>query len=89
MDYLKKNKKQISILTLLLVGIILGVYLVQTQKIFKSKANLEIYNTFNITQTTQSGENKTIECQENNCQIESSDIEIKSDVDELERLIQE
>lgn len=39
MDYLKKNKRLVLTMVLLLVGLFVGLNLVQTKHIFKSKAS--------------------------------------------------
>ena len=48
-DFIKKNLKPIVITSLLLIGLFIGVYLAQTQQIFKSKANTGINAGLNIT----------------------------------------
>lgn len=84
MDYIKNNKKQIIIVTLLLIGIILGVYLVQVQHIFKSKATDQIYNTIEVRQIGENGDFQPVSCQENNCTTNSLDIQFKVNVKDLE-----
>jgi len=86
MDYIKANLKSVIIISLLLVGIIVGVYLVQVQHIFKSRASEEIYNTIEVSQTTESGEKQRVQCEGNNCTTQSLDIDFKVNVSDLETL---
>lgn len=93
MDYLKQYKKQLIITILLLLGISIGVYLVRLPQIFKSRATQELYNTFQLTQTTDDGETKPVTCEntENGytCSSDSLDVFLRVDVLELERLSQD
>lgn len=86
MEYIKANLKSIIFITILLIGIIVGVYLVQVQHIFKSKASEQIYNAIEVNQTTESGEKQRIQCEENNCTSQSLDMEFKVNVKDLEQL---
>lgn len=78
---------------LLFLGIVIGVYLVQIPKIFKSKANQQLYNTFQLNQTTEEGETKPVTCEntENGytCTTDSLDVFLRVDALELEKLSQE
>ncbi|MBI2337841.1 hypothetical protein HYU95_01535 [Candidatus Daviesbacteria bacterium] len=49
MEYFKEKYKTIILVILLLGGLLAGVYLVQNQQIFKSKASSEINNVINVT----------------------------------------
>lgn len=69
---------------MLLIGIIVGVYLVRFQQIFKSRANEQIYNVIEVNQTNDVGETKRVECQGNNCNTDSLDIEFKVNIKSLE-----
>lgn len=93
MDYIKQYKKQLIITILLLLGIGIGVYLVRLPQIFKSKASQELYNTFQLTQTSPDSEIKPVTCEntENGytCTTDSLDVFLRVDVLELERLSQE
>ena len=44
------SKKALIFAVFLILGLAVGVYLVQTKQIFKSKASQEIYNAFEITE---------------------------------------
>lgn len=48
-DELKITKKQIIIALFLLVGLLVGVYLVQVQQIFKSRAASDVNAALNVT----------------------------------------
>lgn len=93
MDFIKQYKKQIIIIILLLLGILIGLHLVQTPQIFKSRATQELYNTFQLNQTSDEGATKPVTCgnTENGytCTTESLDVNLKVDVLELEKLSQE
>lgn len=93
MNYIKQYRKQLLITTLLLLGIIVSVYLVRLPQIFKSKAAQELYNTFQLTETTSDGEIQQVSCENTQdgytCTTDSEDINLRVDVDELERLSQE
>lgn len=93
MDYIKQYKRQVFLITLLLLGIGVSVYLVRLPQIFKSRANQEVYNTFQVTQTTTNGETELVNCEDTEngytCITDSLDINLKVDPDELERLVQE
>lgn len=86
MQYVKSNLKSIIFITILLIGIIVGVYLVQVQHIFKSKASEQIYNAIEVNQITEVGEKQRVQCEENNCTSKSLDMEFKIDVKNLEKL---
>lgn len=43
-----KQRKSLIVIMVLLVGIILGVFLVQRPQIFKSKAGNEVFNAFEV-----------------------------------------
>lgn len=84
MEYIKANLKAVTLVIFLLIGIIVGVYLVQVQHIFKSRANDPIYNTIQVNQTTENGEIQPISCTENNCTTSSLDVQFKVNVKDLE-----
>ncbi|EKD85442.1 MAG: hypothetical protein ACD_38C00030G0012 [uncultured bacterium] len=46
---IKVNKTQLILIIILLIGLIAGVYLVQTRQIFKSKAASEINTALEVT----------------------------------------
>ena len=84
MDYIKAKLKSILILSVLLIGIIVSVYLVQFQHIFKSRATEQMYNAIEVNQTSESGEKQKISCQENNCTTNSLDVEFQVNVKDIE-----
>lgn len=88
-DYIKEHKKEVIITIILLLGLAVSAYLIQNPKIFKSRANQELYNIFTINQIDESGNSSQLSCDGNNCNIDSLDVEIKADIEELERLSQE
>lgn len=93
MNYIKQYKKQVFLMIILLLGIGVGVYLVKLPQIFKSRANQEVYNTFQVTQTTTDGETELANCQDTEngytCNTDSLEINLRVDADELEKLFQE
>lgn len=93
MDYLKEYRKQLLLTIIILIGLIAAVYLVQTKQIFRSKASQEIYNTFQLNQTTPEGEIKQVSCENTQdgytCTTESLEVNLKVDIDELEKISQE
>ena len=80
-------------MVILLLGIGIGVYLVRFPQIFKSRANQELYNTFQLTHTSDNGETKLVNCENSengySCTADSLDINFKVNADELEKLVQE
>lgn len=78
---------------MLLLGIGIGVYLVRFPQIFKSRANQEAYNAFQVTKNTVDGETELVNCEDTEngytCVTNSLDINLKIDTDEFERLVQE
>lgn len=79
---LKISKIQILIILLLILGIVVGVILVQRQQILKSKATQEIYNAFERTDA----EGNRLECLGNSCETKTLDVKIKVNIEELKRL---
>lgn len=67
------SKKNIIITLILLIGIAVGVILVQRQQILKSRADVDIQNAFEI----MDNEGNQLECSDNSCQTKSLDIQIK------------
>lgn len=67
------SKKNILITLILLIGIAVGVILVQRQQILRSRADVDIQNAFEI----RDNEGNSLECVDNTCKTESLDIQIK------------
>lgn len=67
------SKKNILITLILLIGIAVGVILVQRQQILRSRADVDIQNAFEI----RDNEGNSLECADNTCLTESLDIQIK------------
>lgn len=78
------SKKQIILVVILLVGVILGVILVQREVIFKSRANERVYNTIEVTKP--SGDRI---CEGNRCDTDDLNVNIKINVEDLEKAINE
>lgn len=55
MKYLRKNIKPLLIVFILLLGLVVGVYLVKNPKIFRSRANSQPANSLQV--TDYNGEN--------------------------------
>lgn len=67
------SKRKFIVTFILLIGIVVGVILVQRQQILKSRADVDIQNAFEIRDI----EGNSLECSSNSCQTESLDIQIK------------
>lgn len=80
---LKLQKIQIAVILILVIGLAAGIYLVQTQQIFKPKATAELYSAFEVT-SNEPG--KTVTCSGSTCQTNTLNINIK--LEELNALIQ-
>lgn len=83
MEILNRKKIiSIGVLVILLIGLIVGVILVQKQQIFKSRASLQIYNAFNV----GSGEaGKYVNCTGNVCKTNTLNVTISvADLQALE-----
>ncbi len=65
--------KQIIILILIILGLILGLYLVKQPQIFKSRATTNIYDAFDITDD----QGNKIYCSDNICTTHSLNINLK------------
>lgn len=46
---IKVNKVQLIVIAILLIGLLIAVYLVQTKQIFKSKAGSDVNDVLNVT----------------------------------------
>ena len=75
-SYIQSKRAQVLVLGLVLMGVVVGVYLVRTQKIFKSRADDPIYNAFQVSGA---------DCQGNQCSTKSLDVKFK--VKDLQQLI--
>lgn len=53
MDYLKKNKRLVLIMVILLVGLFVGLNLVQIKHIFKSRASWNMSSSLDMDNQTQ------------------------------------
>lgn len=69
----KISRLQIIIFGLLLIGIVAGVYLVQVQQIFKSKAAVNVNQAFEI----KDDRGNIINCDGTNCYTNSEEVNIK------------
>lgn len=86
MEQIKLSKKQIIILLILLLGLAVGLYLVQTKQIFKSRANTDIQNAV----TVKDGNGNPIGPESDSdgpyYQVNTEDVNIQFDESELETL---
>ena len=80
MNNLKLSKKQVLISVFLLLGIAISVYLMQQTQVFKSKADLDVSSTLDI-----SGDRDDPDCSGDSCTTESDTvtIQLKADPNEL------
>ncbi len=81
LDELNITKKQIIIALLLLIGLLAGVYLVQVQQVFKSRAASEINTTLNMTDE----QGNQLEYQGNNT-YKTNSLNIRIGIKDLEQL---
>lgn len=73
-DYLKTlDKKDLVIVLLLIVGLALGVYTVQNPQVFQSQAQGNLYNAFDI---KDSSGNK-VNCTDSFCATRSLDVDVQ------------
>lgn len=75
MSFIKANLKSIIILFLILVGIVVGVYLVQVKHIFKSRAFTDVNEAFEV--TDDQGNSLQDKCGGDRCEVESLRVNIK------------
>ncbi|MBI2314477.1 hypothetical protein HYU93_00230 [Candidatus Daviesbacteria bacterium] len=81
LDELNITKKQIIIALLLLIGLLAGVYLVQVQQVFKSRAASEINTALNVTDE----QGNQLEYQGNNT-YKTNSLNIRIGIKDLEQL---
>jgi len=74
--YLKSHKVQIVILSILVVGLATLIYLVQTQQIFKPKAEADLHEAFSVTSNEPGRE---VTCSGSTCQTNTLNINIRLD----------
>lgn len=87
MELIKQNLKTMLLIALLIIGLIIGLYLVQIKQVFKSKANATIFNSIRVSELDQEGnEQRNNICQDNECQTNSRKIRLKIDLKKLEEL---
>lgn len=76
MDFIKQNLKTIVLVTLLLIGLVVAIVLVQTKQVFKSRASTQGYS---ITSSGESGvqkeEDGTFSTNSDSIRIEINDLE--------------
>ncbi|OGE18342.1 hypothetical protein A3F00_00055 [Candidatus Daviesbacteria bacterium RIFCSPHIGHO2_12_FULL_37_11] len=74
MHIFKNQKLQLITLAILVIGLGVGVYLVQTKQIFKPKASTNLYSAFDV--TDQNG--NPIDCdQSGNCNTNSLNVKFR------------
>ena len=77
------NTRQIIILVILLLGLIIGVILVQKQQIFKSRADLNIGSNIEVTDP----DGNQLNCSGTSCDTKSLDVKVK--IKDLNSLIED
>lgn len=70
---IKVSKKQIIITVILLLGIIVGVFLVQKQQILKSRADVDVTEGLQVKDV----EGNDITCSEDVCETEADEVTIE------------
>ncbi len=73
MKFVKSNFRLIILIALLILGIVVGIYLVGKPQIFKSKATSSTSDAFDISDE----QNNPIYCQNGVCQSNSNKINLK------------
>lgn len=73
MELIKSNLRLIILITLLILGLVVGIYLVQKPHIFKSKATISTSDAFTITDE----KNNPVYCQNQVCQINGYKVNLK------------
>lgn len=73
MEYIRLHLKSLLIIILLLAGLVVGVYLVQTKQIFKSRAFTDVNEAFEMTDDL--GNN--LKCGGDTCETESLRVNIR------------
>ena len=86
MELIRQNYKTLIIILILLIGLILGIILVQRKQIFKSRANLDIFSSVTVSEIDQEGNEKGNICQQNQCNTSSRRIKMKINLKQLEDL---
>lgn len=83
-ELLLKNKIKALMLFFLVAALVLAVYLVQIRQIFHSKASSQSINdAFTITEIGDDGSEKRVVCNGTSCDINSLNIKIKADINQL------
>lgn len=77
----KIGKKQLLTVLILIAGLIALLILIKNPQIFKSKASQKLFNAIEVT----NNEGNPV-CSGNECETESSEVNFKLNIKELERL---
>lgn len=77
MELVKANLKSIIVIAILAIGLVAGIYLIKHQQIFKSRANQDLQNHFEIVQKMPDGQSKSAQCVGDTCTVESLDLYLK------------
>lgn len=84
MELIRQNYKTLVFIFILLIGLILGLILIQRKQIFKSRANFSIFNSVTVSEIDQNGKEKGNICQQNDCRNSSRKIKFKINLKQLE-----
>lgn len=69
----KNNKLRLISLIVLIIGLIVGVFLIQKPQIFKSRANIDVSSAFSIS----GNQGESVNCSGNTCETEATDVTIE------------
>lgn len=79
--------KKFAVAFLLILGVLFTVFLAQRRQTFQSKAYQSILSAFTLSEVGSDGQKKPIICREDTCGIESTELEVRVDIDLLEQLL--
>lgn len=83
MPVTRKQIISIVFIAVLLVGLGVGIFLVQRQQIFKGRASQQLQNAFEI---KPADPQKSVSCSNGTCQTDTLDVQIKlQDIEALDR----
>lgn len=75
MDFIKQNLKTIILVTVLIIGLVVAIVLVQTKQVFKSRASTEGLKVSSDQGEVQREDDGTFSTDSNSIRIEINDLE--------------
>lgn len=89
MQFLRENLKTIVIILILLIGLIVGLVLVQKQQLFKSRAASGLDSLIKVTPLEEEQNNVTFDQETNTFTTSSNNVKIQLNPEALEALKEE